>query len=137
MTEEKKGPATMMNVAHASNSAVATAVGGVSTGNFEPLFLELIKAVRAVSLTVNVPALGLPDINVAAPAVNVATPEVHVAAPSVSVTVPAQVADTTKPQYVVVNGPNDRLRTLVLVSIWIMLVADVVCKLVEFKHAGY
>lgn len=136
MTEEKKGAATMMNVAHASNSPGA-AVGGVSIGNFEPLFLELIKAVRAVSLTVNVPALGPPeiDVHVAAPVVSVAAPEVHVAAPNV--TIPNANALPVHDPVIVVKAPDQRTQMLLTVAVWIVVVADILFRLGEFIRANH
>ncbi len=67
MTDEK-GKATMLDLAHGHGGSVA---GAVASHNLEPLLQELIKAVRSISIAVNVPPAGAPDVCVAAPIVNV------------------------------------------------------------------
>ncbi len=126
---EGKGAGTMTNIAHSGGGAPAQ-IGGVSSGNLEPLFLELIKAVRQVSLTVNVPALGPPEIEVkvSAPEVHVAAPQVHVAVPQISEAMPMV---DSRP--VTINvPPQTKLIAAVwclVASVWCLVVADLVIRL--------
>jgi hypothetical protein len=125
MTEEK-GKTTMVDIAHRGGSTVIA--GNIGLGNLEPLMLELIKAVRAITLTVNVPALGPPeiDVHVAAPVVSVAAPEVHVAAPNV--TVPNANALPVHDPVIVVKSPDQRLQMVITVAVWLVLVADILSR---------
>lgn len=80
MEEEQKGRSTMMDIAH---GYAVTAGPSAGNHNFAPLMQELIKAVKEISIQVNVPPAGVPDVNVAAPSVTVqsATPDITVQAP--------------------------------------------------------
>lgn len=70
--DDAKGKATMLDLAHGQGSGQTASV---AAQNLEPLITELIKAVRAISMVVNVPPAGAPDVCVAAPIVNVSTDE--------------------------------------------------------------
>lgn len=61
MTEVNHKPTTMRDIAHGSASTVS---GGADLGNVEILLHELVRAVKGVSLSVTVPPLAPPDVNV-------------------------------------------------------------------------
>ncbi len=120
MTEEK-GKATMSDIAHGGGGAPS--VGGVSYGNLEPLLLQMIAAIRAVSLTVNVPALGPPEIEV-----KVAAPDVHIAAPAIEVP-ESNIVVTVPPQTKIIAAI-----WCLVASVWCLVAGDIALKVLMFLH---
>lgn len=59
-----KGRPTMIDISHGGGGSRG---GRLELGNLEPLVQELIKAVRSVALTVNVPPMSAPDVVVNVP----------------------------------------------------------------------
>lgn len=120
--DAEKGRTTMVDLAHAGGSTFIAS--GVAPWNIEPLMRELIAAVRQVSLTVNVPQIGVPDVHV------------DVAAPRVEMTVPPQLTPVNvqpaAPQIVVVTSNR-----FLLASLCVMAAADIALKIMGYLHAAH
>ncbi len=106
-----KGKTTMVDIVHGHTNTGSS--GGCLSMNYEPLMLDLIKAVRAIQLHVTVPPMGAPDVTVN-------TPETPPAA--VTVNVPPQ----EKTQ--IMAAP---VKQWPLVCVAILVWADVVTRLWE------
>ena len=113
MTEEIKGRSTTRDIAHGMPTVVA---GGIDFGNLEPLLRELTLAVRAISLSVNVP----PGV------VTVAPPEVTVNVPPS--TQPTWVAPAFTPPAVSVVVPKQWVMATLL---FLLLLSDILIKLLD------
>ncbi len=88
--EEVKGKTTMRDITHGVSGGASVSV---DLSNMELLIMELTKAVKGVSMTVNVPQAGSPDVNVQvqpAALTAVPLPPTVMPAPEVKVTIPPQ-----------------------------------------------